>query len=804
MAGIPEHPTQIQFTADEIQPVRSNGGGVYSIRNRRNSYASSKRSVKEADIEEEASEEVQQERDFRKKQEFKGWTLAWLAYQANGVIYGDIGTSPLYVYSSTFTSNPSHDDLLGAVSLIIWTLTLMVTVKYVLIVLRADDEGEGGTFALYSLISRYANIVKRDPKEASLIKLERVKSSDLNRPNRTLRDMIEDSATAKFILKLMGVLGVSLVMSDGALTPAQSVLGAIQGLKVVQPDISGGTIIGVSCAILILLFLLQPFGTSKLASLFSPIVIIWLSFNAAFGIYNLILHDASVLKAFSPYFAGEWFVRNKTEGWKALGGILLAFTGAEALFADLGAFSRHAVQLSWLCFAYPCLLLAYIGQAAYISDDKTGEAYSNPFFNTIPPGMFYPSLVVSILAAIVASQAMITSTFQLLTQIMKLSYFPQIKLYHTSKTFHGQVYIPMANWLLMIGAVVVTAAYSNTTKLGHAYGACVVLVTFITTCMVSLVALIIWKLNIFIVLAGFLVFGSLDGLYLSSALTKVPDGAWFTIMLGAILSSLFILWRFGKERQWSAEAQDRIPPSQVIHSHEDGALTLAPPFGGGQLTRVEGFGIFFDKAGTMTPLVFLHFVTKLLSIPSKVIFFHLRPIPQPSVPPDERYTVTRTRIPDCYRFVIRYGYTDQIISPDLATLVHEQLRKFVIREGVGLPTQPTITSNPASVKEEKSASGDSDDISYPSYTYTSTAVQTPNFFAAHSVGNELASLQRAFDTQITYIVGKEAMKVDSHSNFWRRIALEAFLWIRDNTRGKVAELGLDVDRLVEVGFVKQV
>ncbi|KAL8648546.1 MAG: hypothetical protein Q9210_004926 [Variospora velana] len=409
-----------------------------------------------------------------------------------GVIYGDIGTSPLYVYSSTFSSSPSHDDLLGALSLIIWTVTLMVSVKYVLIVLFADDEGEGGTFAIYSLLSRYAHIVRRDPREERSIKMER--ESNLPAMSKHTRSFLERSLVMKAFLKTIGVLGVSLVMSgkswsaedtgaaevirdvgqdfrhrpstltDGVLTPAQSVLGAIQGLRLVDESITTATIVGTSCAILVLLFLIQPFGTSKIGSCFAPIVILWLFLNFSFGIYNLVWHDHSVLKALSPAFAGQYLVRNKTDGWRSLGGILLAFTGVEALFADMGAFSRRAIQLSWLCFAFPCLLMAYIGQAAYISSHP--EAYSNPFFNAVPPGTFYLSLVVAILAAIVASQTMITATFQLLSQIIKLSYFPQIKLVHTSKIFQNQIYIPWVNWLLMIGTLLVTVAYNNTTKLG--------------------------------------------------------------------------------------------------------------------------------------------------------------------------------------------------------------------------------------------------------------------------------------------------------------------------------------------------
>ena len=295
---------------------------------------------------------------------------------------------------------------------------MMVTVKYVFIILRADNNGEGGTFSTYSLLSRYMNISKRDPREASLIQMKRYTSQDLESAGRYMRHGLESSKFARGLLKAMGVLAVTMVMSDGLLTPAQSVLGAVQGIEVVDPSISKGTVIGVTDAILVLLFILQPLGITKLTFAFSPIVVIWLGFNAAFGIYNLVNYDAGVFKAFNPGYAFMFLIRNKEQGWRQLGGILLAFTGLEALFADLGAFSRSAVQLSWLCYTFPCLLLAYIGQAAYISVHP--EAYDNPFFNAAPPGTIYPALVIAILAAIVASQAIITATFQVRRENMNV------------------------------------------------------------------------------------------------------------------------------------------------------------------------------------------------------------------------------------------------------------------------------------------------------------------------------------------------------------------------------------------------
>jgi len=240
--------------------------------------------------------------------------------------------------------------------------------------------------------------------------MKRFNTGDLGGTGKKFRSGIEDSKFAKGLLKTIGVLAVSMVMSDGVLTPAQSVLGAVQGLIVVVPNISNATVVGTTAGILIVLFLIQPLGTSKLATAFAPIIIIWLLLNSCFGIYNLAKYDHSVLVAFNPGYAFEYLIRNKTEGWKSLGGILLAFTGVEALFADLGAFSMRAIQISWLAFTFPSLLLAYVGQAAYISVKPA--AYENPFFNAVPPGWVIPSLVIAILAAVVASQAIITATFQ--------------------------------------------------------------------------------------------------------------------------------------------------------------------------------------------------------------------------------------------------------------------------------------------------------------------------------------------------------------------------------------------------------
>ncbi|KAL1979213.1 hypothetical protein VTN96DRAFT_6505 [Rasamsonia emersonii] len=732
------------MSSDDIHPVISAGGGVYSRKERKTFRT---QATKVSDVETASGETILDERDLRKKQEFKGWTVVWLAYQSIGVIYGDIGTSPLYVYSSTFSAPPSYDDLLGALSLIIYALTIMVAVKYVFIVLNADDEGEGGTFALYSLISRYAHLVTRHPREEAMTRIERHRTGDMPRPNSRIRSMIENSSAMKWLFKVVGAFGVALLLADGVLTPAQSILGAIQGLTVVNENITTSLIVGVSCAILIVIFLIKPFGTARIAVTFAPI--------------NLARYDASVLKAFSPYFAGNYLVRNGRDGWLSIGGILLAFTGVETLFADLGAFSKRlynnsdnstlsgvyadcnrAIQLSWLCFAYPCLLLAYIGQAAYIS--RVPTAYAKPFYLTVPPSMFYPSLVVAILTCIVASQAVITGSFQ--------------------------VYVPLANWIMLVGTVIVTAVYNNTTKLGEAYGSCVILVSFLTTCMVTVVAIIVWRFPIYLVLPVFVVFALWDGVFLSAALNKVPYGAWFTLAVAVVLCSIFILCRFGKEQQWKCEAMDTVPLSQTLQL-EEADLRLHPTFGGSNILPLKGLGIFFDKAGNpaATPLVFLYFLQRFTAMPQVTVFFHLRPLGVPTVAPDERFTVTRCyaagtdgvkrAVPNCYRIIVRHGYTDEVVAPDLGWLVLDHIQRYLQDE-----EEP---------QEEETSTSDSG-----------------------SNSNPLSVLQQAYFEQVIYIVGKEQLRIriNPKTNALRRLVLGLFLWLRENTRSKVQHLNVDVER----------
>ncbi|KAL9115655.1 MAG: hypothetical protein Q9227_000023 [Pyrenula ochraceoflavens] len=732
-------------------PLGSQDDGIYNIRARRMSRDKTLHRTSSTDDD----PGLRREGDYKHSQIFSGKILLWLAYQSIGVIYGDIGTSPLYVYSSTFSSAPSYIDLIGALSIIIWSLTLMVTVKYVLIILRADNDGEGGTFSTYALLSRYMNITNRDPREASLVKMKRFLSGDLESAGRQLRKGFESSRLARNLLKVIGCLAVTMVLSDGVLTPAQSVLGAVQGIEVVAPNISKGTIVGVTDAILVMLFLVQPLGIQKISYAFSPIVIIWLGFNAAFGVYNLVNFDATVFKAFNPGYAFNYLIQNKESGWRSLGGILLAFTGVEALFADLGAFSRRAIQLSWLCYTFPCLLLAYIGQAAYIS--RHPDAYSNPFFNAAPPGTVYPALVIAILAAIVASQAIITATFQ-------------VRLSGLSSRNNNSDYLAVtgpSHEAIIFPSVEGCAHIQDLPR-----------------------SIFVWRFSPYVVFLPWLTIACLDGTFFSSALTKVPDGAWFTLTLAAILAAVFLLWRFGKEQQWFAEAEDRFPTKHFIRTNqENGQLCLAEKYDGTPLGSIKQFGIFFDKAGETTPIVFSQFALKINALPDVMVFFHLRPLETPSVAPEERHAVSRLAIPGCYRLVVRYGYNDEVITPDLAGVIYEQIRAFILRAEKG--KQPALLPNGdiTELMDAESAPPPVDEKADEADGWR---------------GEELAILDRAFSRTVLYVIGKEHMRIKPETNLLRKTVLRIFLWIRDNTRTKMANLNVPGERIVEVGFLKEI
>lgn len=448
----------------------------------------------------------------------------------------------------------------------------------------------------------------------------------------------------------------------------------------------------------------------------------------------------------------------------------------------------------------------------------------------------------------------VANCHQLIAQITKLSYCPAIKVVHTSEVHHGQLYVPIANWLLMLGTVLVASIYNNTTSLGNAYGVCVMFVTFFDTCMVSLAAIFVWKVPPYFILLPWLTIACMDGAFLSSALTKVPDGAWFTLTLSAVIASAFILWRFGKESQWNSEAEDRFPTSHFVKTRSDDTLRLVDRYGGSTMSSIKGFGVFFDKAGETTPTVFSQFAIKLIAAPEVMVFFHLRPLETPSVPVERRYVVSRLAIKNCYRVIVRHGYMDEVINPNLAALIYDVVRQYIVksgdRHGPLNPLAPAETEEhaPATLsadtapQDEKmdgvrnrsvapaddSDNTDSTSVSPPTKATPATATsvhETPladqdksvyttstalpsslahQGSASPDASLELQALDRAYAHQVLYILGKVQLHVKPGTNFFRRALLEVFLWVRDNTRNKIANLQVPTERVIEVGFVKDI
>ncbi|KAI9319140.1 potassium transporter-domain-containing protein [Dichotomocladium elegans] len=670
-------------------------------------------------------------------------TIIFLAIQSCGVVYGDLGTSPLYTFSSVFMDTPTREDILGALSIIIWSLTLVVIVKYTVIVLSADDNGEGGTFALYSLLSRYANISWNNPNAVNRAGFNRYPTGDIKGINRNFRRYIENSNFLRHLINFLSIIGVCMVLADGMLTPAQTVIGAIQGLRIKAPSITDASRTGISEVILILIFVIQPFGTTKIGMAFAPIVIIWLAMNFAFGIYNVVHYDASAFQAFSPYWIYDWFNRHGSQGWQMMGGTLLCLTGVEALYADLGHFSTPSIRISSICFVYPCLLMAYIGQAAYMMTDTTGLAWTNAYYAAVPPAAFWFAFIMAVLAAIVASQALISGSFSILHQAMNLSCFPQLEVVHTSNRFRGQIYIPVANWILMIGTVAIAGGFQNTVALGNAYGACVITTTFITTILITILSLLVWRWNIIFSLIFLIFFGIIDGAYFTSTMRKVPDGAWFTIATAVVLSSVMGIWRYGSLRTWDFENKLKIQLRRdKLENNQDGTMEKLP-----DTAKTESLMVVFDPAGFDIPSVYQHMQNVLKIQPTVAIFCHLRRVNSATVQPHERMIVFRGDSYLTYRVILRQGYKE---LPDNEQELGIKLCDHIL----------TLVDE-----------------------------------------DEAIAIRRARDSQISYLTNTNNVNAKPNSFILKRLGIEIYAWLKRNTlENQQAIFGVPVDKTVQVGM----
>uniref|UniRef100_A0A0D9WUI7 Potassium transporter n=2 Tax=Leersia perrieri TaxID=77586 RepID=A0A0D9WUI7_9ORYZ len=611
----------------------------------------------------------------------EGWARTLrLAFQCFGVLYGDIGTSPLYVYSTTFNEGGIRhtDDLLGVLSLVVYSFLLFTIIKYVYIALRANDDGDGGTFALYSLLSRHAN-VSLLPNQQAEDQLHMSKSSSLRRPpvqrlastaeERALwvKHLLENSRPVRISLFLLTILATAMVISDACLTPAISVLSAVAGLKEKAPHLNTEQVVWVTVGILVVLFAVQRFGTDKVGYLFAPVVLLWLLLIGGVGVYNLAAHDVGVLRAFNPKYIVDYFRRNGRHGWVSLGGVLLCFTGTEALFADLGCFSVRSIQLSFALGLVPAVLLAYAGQAAFLR--KYPEQVGDAFYASTPQVLFWPTLVLALAASVIGSQAMISCAFATISHSQAMGCFPRVKIVHTSSRYQGQVYIPEINFLLGAAACVVTLAARDTVVIGEAHGICVVLVMLITTLLLTVVMLLVWRVNVWWVAVFALVFASTESVYLSSVLYKFLHGGYIPVAMSAVMMAVMGVWHYVHVRRYKYEMERTVSPERVKE------LMAAS-----NLQRVPGVGLFYTDLVQGIPPVFPHLIDKIPSIHTVLLFVSIKHLPVPHVDPSERFLFRQVEPQEhkLFRCVARYGYRDRLDdAKDFVSSLVERLQYYV-------------------------------------------------------------------------------------------------------------------------------
>ena len=546
--------------------------------------------------------------------------LPKLMLGAIGVVYGDIGTSPLYTMKESFLGpHPLAVDrlhILGVLSLIFWSLMLVVTVKYVFVAMRADNKGEGGSFALLSLIARNLGHKKWAPA-----------------------------------LVMMGVLATCLFYGDAMITPAISVLSAVEGLTVVQTGLQP-LVIPISIAILIGLFLVQSRGTAKVGSFFGPVILIYMAALAFLGVSN-ILQQADVLQALSPTWAMRFFVINPKLAFLALGSVFLAVTGAETLYADMGHFGRRAIGFSWLALVYPCLMLNYMGQGALmLGHPATAE---NPFFLMAPDWLRLPLVFIATAATIIASQAVISGAFSVTHQAVQLGFLPRLRTEHTSARAAGQIYIPAVNWGLLGMVLLLVLGFRQSTSLASAYGISVSGTMIITTMMLAVLIVQVWKWRRWLAVLTIGLFAIVDGAFFASNITKIMDGGWFPLLVAAIIFTVLTTWAAGRALMRRQLEKDALPLDIFIRS-------------AASVHRVRGTAVFLSTAPDSVPSALLHNLKHNQVLHERVLILNVKVEDVPHVPAVDRLEVSPIGR-SFFRVVLHYGFMDEVDVPaDLARI----------------------------------------------------------------------------------------------------------------------------------------
>ena len=538
-----------------------------------------------------------------------------LALGALGIVYGDIGTSPLYAFRETFHGHGhelavTETNVLGLLSLVFWSLVVVITIKYLLFVMKADNHGEGGILALVALVRNEGG-----------------------------------SKSRRNTLILLGVFGTALLYGDAAITPAISVLSAVEGAKIAAPGV-GDWVVPISCAILVGLFLIQQRGTATIGRFFGPVMVVWFSVLAVLGIAE-ILGEPSVLRAVNPVFAARFFSENGHTGFLALGAVFLVVTGGEALYADMGHFGRQPIKLAWFTLVLPALLLNYFGQGALLIADH--EAVESPFFNLAPSWALYPLVALATAATIIASQALISGVFSLTLQAMQLGYAPRHRVNHTSAAAMGQIYLPAINWGLMAACIALVIGFGSSADLAAAYGVAVTSTMLITTVLfyVVLREKFGWSLGRAAALCG--VFIVIDAAFLGANVFKIPAGGWFPLLVAVGMFSLMTTWRTGRRLIAERSRRNKVPLRELVQSFQ------RSPEGA---RRVPGTAVYLFSTPGLAPPALVANLRHNDALHERVIIAAVKTEPEPRVLPARRATVEELG-EGVHQIVLRYGFMEE-------------------------------------------------------------------------------------------------------------------------------------------------
>ncbi|MBC7572795.1 MAG: potassium transporter Kup [Herminiimonas sp.] len=561
-------------------------------------------------------------------------SLPALTIAAIGIVYGDIGTSPLYTMKEIFSAQHGltldHGNLLGVVSLILWGLTMIVSLKYVTLIMRADNHGEGGIMALLALAM----------------------------------STVAQNTRLHYALMVIGLIGAALFFGDGVITPAISVLSAIEGLEVATPAFKP-YVVPLTVGVLIGLYAVQYKGTAGIGVWFGPLVVLWFGALAVMGAINIVGHP-DILHALNPLHALRFLVRNGWVAFAALGAIVLAFTGAEALYADMGHFGPKPIRIAWFSLVFPALGLSYLGQGALLLTNPA--AVSNPFYQQLGPWSIYPLVILSTVATVIASQATISGTFSMVNQAISLGFLPRMRVLYTSKREIGQIYVPLVNWLQLGVVMLAVIGFGSSSNLASAYGIAVTATMLATTVLTFFVIRFKWHLNLALCVAATGFFLLLDVALFSSNTLKIVSGGWFPLLLGAAMMTVMLTWKSGRELVLNNIQKHSIPLTDFLAS-----LFQAPPH------RVEGTAIFFRAEGDGVPHAMLHNLSHNKVLHERTIFLTVRAAEIPFVPEAERVTIEPLGH-NCFQMTMCFGFQEERDIPRALALCAAQGLEFEMME----------------------------------------------------------------------------------------------------------------------------